>query len=33
MLYEMLRQALEYDKEKRITADEMLRHPWFSKNF
>jgi serine/threonine protein kinase len=26
----LLRQALRYDVEERLTADEVLRHPWFS---
>jgi serine/threonine protein kinase len=29
-LCDLLRQALRYDVEGRLTADEVLRHPWFS---
>jgi serine/threonine-protein kinase SRPK3 len=29
-LYDLLRKVLQYDVNKRLTADEVLRHPWFS---
>jgi len=29
----LLQAALKYDTKERLTAEEMLRHPWFSKNF
>jgi serine/threonine protein kinase len=29
-LCDLLRQALRYDVDERLTADEVLRHPWFS---
>jgi serine/threonine-protein kinase SRPK3 len=32
-LYDLLEATLRYDVEDRLTADEMLRHPWFSYNF
>jgi serine/threonine protein kinase len=31
-LYDFLRHALRYDTDERLTADEMLRHPWFTYN-
>ncbi|KAE8446748.1 hypothetical protein EG329_011653 [Mollisiaceae sp. DMI_Dod_QoI] len=33
LFLDLLNGALNYDVEKRLSADEMLRHPWFSKNF
>jgi serine/threonine protein kinase len=32
-LYDLLKSTLRYDIEDRLTADEILRHPWFSYNF
>jgi serine/threonine-protein kinase SRPK3 len=32
-LYDLLQKVLRYEPEGRLTADEMLRHPWFSCNF
>jgi serine/threonine protein kinase len=29
-LYDLLKMALRYDIEDRLTVDEVLRHPWFS---
>ncbi|KUJ14951.1 kinase-like protein [Mollisia scopiformis] len=33
LLYDLLSGSLNYDVEKRLNADQMLRHPWFSMNF
>ncbi|CZR57707.1 uncharacterized protein PAC_07596 [Phialocephala subalpina] len=33
LLIDLLQGALNYDVGKRLSSDEMLRHPWFSKNF